>query len=838
MADRARALILGARRRAPNGSAMHVSRFARSLGAALLLAPPLLATDLEVTAVALIPAGGAGPPRLSCSVRWSNAFRDSINYDGAWLFAKVKGGDGRWRHARILESGHRADAALALEVADDRAGILLCPATEHAGPIVASLDLALDAASLPAPAAGAALEVRAYGIEMVYVPAGPFHVGEPDPRGAEFAAFFRSDAEGRAAGTYLVAGEGAIRVAPEDGALWYPVGGAHASYGGDHGGPVPPAFPKGHAAFWCMKYELAQGEYAAFLNSLRPEAASFRAVHAFPGYAEDRGTLALEGGAYGAAQPRRPLNFVSWDDGCGFADWAALRPMTELEFTKAARGPAAPLPNAYPWGTTDKSALVRVVEAGGDLAAAGAAGEERLSRATLAEFGASHYRVLDLAGSAWEKCVTLGHPLGRAFRGTHGDGETAFGFATNSDWPKGDAGAGGFGYRGGGFYAHGYDAGEFNPWSPVEWRRFGSWGEGPRSRAYGFRAVRTAPTAASRARERARGAEGHLRTELARVAAAAGAPGAAAAVFAGGSLVASAAVGLAEVEQRTPASAATRFGLGSISKPITAAALLRTAAIDLDQPVEAWLAEFPHRGRGVTCARIAGHVAGLDDAWANELYQSTEHFATTAAALERALAAPLRAEPGTAFEYATGSYTVLAAVLEAATGAAYGDAVRGAVLAPLGLADTVLNDPSSLVAARTGFYVRGADGRVAPARAFDPSHKWAGAGFLATAEDAARFGAGLLRDDFLPPERRARLFAAQVLADGTETGYGLGFFVGTDAAGRRVADCPGGGPGIGSHLRVYPDHGVAIAVLSNLTGAPVSSVADAVAEEFLALAGN
>ena len=51
-----------------------------------------------------------------------------------------------------------------------------------------------------------------------------------------------------------------------------------------------------------------------------------------------RGTIRLDGNAYVAGAPSRPANWISWDDGLAFADWAGLRPMTELEFTKAARG--------------------------------------------------------------------------------------------------------------------------------------------------------------------------------------------------------------------------------------------------------------------------------------------------------------------------------------------------------------------------------------------------------------------------------------------------------------------------------------------------------------------
>ena len=100
---------------------------------------------------------------------------------------------------------------------------------------------------------------------------------------------------------------------------------------------------------------------------------------------------------------------------------------------------------------------------------------------------------MDLAGSVWERVITFGHPRGRAFRGTHGDGTlTGNGQATNEDWPLGDHDPGGYGYRGG-YYERGMPTREFNPYSPIAYRRYGSWGGGPRAIAYGFRAVRSAP---------------------------------------------------------------------------------------------------------------------------------------------------------------------------------------------------------------------------------------------------------------------------------------------------------------------------------------------------------
>ncbi len=63
---------------------------------------------------------------------------------------------------------------------------------------------------------------------------------------------------------------------------------------------------------------------------------------------------------------------------------------------------------------------------------------------------------VELALDVWERVVTLGHPRGRAFRGSHGDGAlTPMGAATNEDWPRRNEGEGGYGYLGGGFYEQG-----------------------------------------------------------------------------------------------------------------------------------------------------------------------------------------------------------------------------------------------------------------------------------------------------------------------------------------------------------------------------------------------
>jgi serine beta-lactamase-like protein LACTB len=158
--------------------------------------------------------------------------------------------------------------------------------------------------------------------------------------------------------------------------------------------------------------------------------------------------------------------------------------------------------------------------------------------------------------------------------------------------------------------------------------------------------------------------------------------------------------------------------------------------------------------------------------------------------------------------------------------------MRDEVLEPLGLRDTLPNDRKAIVSNRTCFYEREGDA-VVNAGYFDPSHKLAGAGYLSTAGDVARFGAALLEPGYLERKTLDELFAPLSTTSGEQTGFALGWRVGTDARGRRLIHQPGGGPGISGWIFLYPDEGVAVAVLSNLTGAPVDAAAQAIADAFI-----
>ncbi len=460
----------------------------------LFLFSKISASDLSIKNVRSVDRNGmAGYPiSVIFDIEWKNAWNNRKNRDAVWVFMKF---NGFWNnHVKLVPNGHkvlqtRSGVSPTIEVSPDSLGFFIYASEPYRGDVNFKLQIMIDTANQRI-SRNRLRGMTVHGVEMVYIPEGGFSVGSPDKDAIKRAALYQSDANGESKGTYPIASEAEIVVAPENNALYY--WSETDLYNGDQKGPIPAEFPKGYNAFYIMKYELTQGQYAAFLNTLPGGWTYTRSPIAGRDYYKKRGGIRLEKEKYVADNPNRPMNFVSFTDGLAFTDWAALRPITELEYEKAARGPSKPIPAEFVWGTNNYDQLERYITPDSEIFFANGYDERQLSDDTRPIFGASYYWVMDLSGSVWEKVITVGNPIGRAFKGTHGDGQLSFGNATNEDWPSSDDEVGGFGYRGGGYYEIGTGYSDFNPHSPIGYRYYGAWSGGPRSIAYGYRAGRTA----------------------------------------------------------------------------------------------------------------------------------------------------------------------------------------------------------------------------------------------------------------------------------------------------------------------------------------------------------
>jgi formylglycine-generating enzyme required for sulfatase activity len=433
------------------------------------------------------------------TVEWDNAWHTEKNHDAAWVFLKSVSSNGSQHipilpgSARMLWKGDESMPDATVDISDDGRGMFVYASEQYRGDLKYRLQVRVDTT---------AIDLRevdgspwAYGIEMVHIPEGGFTLGDPDTTALDYFAFYQSDENGAYNGLYEITSEDQeITVGTDDGNLYYRSN--SAQYRGDQQGPIPVEFPKGVQSFYIMKYEVSQGDYVKFLNTLGDHSASIHYPGGVPTYREQGGTIHITGGKFVADRPEQRMMFWHWDDMMAYADWAALRPYTELEYTKAARGPSEPVAGEYAWNTGRLDKMARridfrdqVMKMNWDVSLSDMTDENREI------FGASYYWVFDLTGSMWEKVITVGDSLGRAFTGQHGDGniDGYYGFANVKGWPSGFADSeGGYGYRGGGFYGQNWIS-RTNPYPPIAYRPYGSWSGGPRNSAYGFRAARTAP---------------------------------------------------------------------------------------------------------------------------------------------------------------------------------------------------------------------------------------------------------------------------------------------------------------------------------------------------------
>lgn len=320
-------------------------------------------------------------------------------------------------------------------------------------------------------------------------------------------------------------------------------------------------------------------------------------------------------------------------------------------------------------------------------------------------------------------------------------------------------------------------------------------------------------------------ARGFLRDSVARR----GLPGLSVAVAVNGSVVWSEGFGYADLENRVPATPLTRFRVASVSKPMTAAAIARLVEdgrLDLDAPVQRYVPSFPRKDPHVVTPRLlAGHLAGIRHyRTATETVDAGQkHYPGVTESLEIFRGDPLEHPPGTRYLYSSYGWNLLSAVVEGASGEAFLPYVREQVFRPLRMRHTVAEHQDSIIEGRARFYVRTADGRLLNAPHVDNSYKWAGGGFLSTAEDVARFGSAHLAPGFLKAESLRLLFTPQRTADGKETGYGVGWSAGTDPEGRRTVSHSGGAVGGSAFLLVYPEQGVVVAMLTNTGDSMVGS---------------
>jgi len=275
--------------------------------------------------------------------------------------------------------------------------------------------------------------------------------------------------------------------------------------------------------------------------------------------------------------------------------------------------------------------------------------------------------------------------------------------------------------------------------------------------------------------------------------------------------------GYADLENRVPATARSSYRLASVTKPMTAVAILQLVEqgkVDLDAPVQTYVPYFPVKAFPVTVRQLLGHLGGIDAYRNNQAEQHFKEHKDTRQSIAIFEQFDLIAEPGTRFRYTSYGYNLLGAVIEGASGESYGGYMRRHVWGPLGMDATVMDDPDAVIAHRVRGYRL--DGQALKNAEFvDISSRFSAGGTRASVPDMLAFGRGVHAGKILSAASVAAMVQPMATRAGRLTDYGMGWEV-LPTGGRYAIAHSGQQPETVTYLYSFPSRKLTLAVAANL----------------------
>ncbi|HET6331277.1 MAG TPA: serine hydrolase domain-containing protein [Holophagaceae bacterium] len=289
-------------------------------------------------------------------------------------------------------------------------------------------------------------------------------------------------------------------------------------------------------------------------------------------------------------------------------------------------------------------------------------------------------------------------------------------------------------------------------------------------------------------------------------------PGMAVLIAKGDRVIYQGARGRADLELGVPLNPRAVFRIGSITKTLTAATVLKLVSagrLSLDAPLSRFLPGYPG-GNGISIAQLLDHTAGISDAWEASPCEELD----TAKLLKRIGAQPPDFAPGADWRYSNSGYMLLGAVIESVTGKPWDIAIRDLVLTPLGMARTGYFGDSDVVPGRAEGYSRDPNGAVIRAPYVSLTGPGAAGALSSTTEDLFHFVRALTTGRLLPSGLYQAMTTAKATVSGQSVPYGYGVMLG-QVRGEPVIEHNGGIEGFATHYVHFLRQDITVIVLAN-----------------------
>jgi serine beta-lactamase-like protein LACTB len=294
----------------------------------------------------------------------------------------------------------------------------------------------------------------------------------------------------------------------------------------------------------------------------------------------------------------------------------------------------------------------------------------------------------------------------------------------------------------------------------------------------------------------------------------------------------SAGFGFADPAKGVHAKPNTSYRLASVTKSITATAVVMLAekgALDLDAPIQRYCPAYPAKRWPITARLLLAHLAGVRHHSLREVIRpNSRHYESVTAALEYFKNDDLEAQPGTEYRYSSLGYTILGCAIEGASGKSYASFVQEHIFAPAGMVNTIPDDARTASPSGTAYFskgllykITGKFARSTTAQSIDVSDRLPAGGLLSTVDDMMRFAIALQNGQLVNDSTREQMWTRQRTSDGKPLQfYGLGWLVGeADSLRPKRVWNDGSQPGTRTFLYLRPTQGIIIALMTNMEGA-------------------
>jgi len=423
------------------------------------------ANNVQITNVSLKPNTNT----IKFDISWENSWRSDVlnNWDAAYVFIKYfDPGTGTWLHLPFTNTNNVIPIGFSVSEVPSVGRYLYRTVSGSGTSQLTNVELGIESRF-----ASGIYDIKLFALEMVYIPVVDFYLGDH----ASYNSYRRSY-ENQAPD---------LMFKNDESNVFDPLSEEYVSI-------------VNTSPFYVMKYELSQGGYRDFLNSLTytqqvnhtasppTSAASTFALAPATGnhrnYIKIKTPAQLINGVYTPAVygcnadgnnvydelsdgENIACNYVNWVDHAAYLAWAGLRPLTEIEFEIAGRGIQYPVKNEFAWGNAEigddqyfvfdaalnteyvnnpqsnpkgNAIYEATVNSNNNLDGPVRNGIFATATSNRVKSGGSFFGVMEMSGNLRERVITNGNAQGRNFsKNNFGNPDlTIFGYAEMViSWP-------------------------------------------------------------------------------------------------------------------------------------------------------------------------------------------------------------------------------------------------------------------------------------------------------------------------------------------------------------------------------------------------------------------